>query len=237
MPRKPRFNLPGIPQHIIQRGNNRERCFLFEQDYQRYLSDLKQASEKYYCHIHAYVLMTNHVHLLITPLKEHAISEMMQALGRRYVRYFNNIYQRSGTLWEGRYRSSLVDSESYLFQCMQYIEMNPIRAGLVEHPGEYRWSSYQTNAHARENILITPHALFMAMASNEDERCFCYRELFRIHFDDALLRDIRDALNHELVLGHSNFKNRIAQLSKRQLKYGQPGRPRVGEDQISYFVC
>ncbi len=140
MPRKPRFTLPGVPQHIIQRGHNREPCFFSEQDYVRYKQDLKSACDKFHCHIHAYVLMTNHVHLLITPLTEFGISEVMQSLGRRYVRYINHEYKRSGTLWEGRFKASLIDSEAYLLTCMRYIELNPVRANMVKHTGEYRWS-------------------------------------------------------------------------------------------------
>ena len=151
MPRKPRFNIVGIPQHVIQRGNNREPCFYSEQDYQRYLKDLSDSAKKHDCRIHAYVLMTNHVHLLVTPMVEHGISNMMQALGRRYVYYINKNYQRSGTLWEGRYKASLIDSERYLLTCMRYIELNPVRAKMVEHPGEYPWSSYQANAQKNMN--------------------------------------------------------------------------------------
>ena len=121
MPRKPRFTLPGIPQHVIQRGNNREPCFFAERDYRRYLDDLTETADKHGCHVHAYVLMTNHVHLLMTPTREHSISDTMQALGRRYVYYVNKTYRRTGTLWEGRYKASLVDSEVYLLTCMRYI--------------------------------------------------------------------------------------------------------------------
>jgi len=235
MPRKPRFNLPGIPQHLVQRGNNREPCFYAEQDYQRYLFDLGEVSKKYSCHIHAYVLMTNHVHLLVTPLKEHSISEMMQALGRRYVYYFNKTYRRTGTLWEGRFKSSLVDSDRYLFQCMRYIELNPVRAGMVEHPGEYKWSSYQSNAQGVQDALIKPHPLYLELAQKNVERQYIYRELFRVHLDDEVLHDIRDSLNHELVLGRTYFKDRIEELTKRQVRPGQPGRPQIAEEQANYF--
>ena len=127
MPRKPRFNLPGIPQHVIQHGNNREACFYSEQDYRRYLDDLNQEASKYRCRVHAYVLMTNHFHLLITPLEENGVSMMMQALGRRYVKYINATYGRTGSLWEGRFKSSLIDSEIYFLTCMSYIELNIVK--------------------------------------------------------------------------------------------------------------
>ena len=147
MARKPRFNLPGVPQHVIQRGNNREPCFYGDGDYQRYLGDLREAADRNDCRLHAYVLMTNHVHLLVTPMAEHGVTHLMQDLGRKYVRYINHNYQRTGTLWEGRYKSSLIDSEAYLLVCMRYIELNPVRAGMVQHPGEYRWSSYNGNGY------------------------------------------------------------------------------------------
>jgi putative transposase len=131
MPRKPRFTLPGIPQHVIQRGNNREPCFFTVEDYRFYPGALQAACHKSCCSVHAYVLMTNHVHLLVTPGAVDSISVMMQSLGRRYVRYINDAYKRSGTLWEGRYKACLVDSGSYLFTCYRYIEMNPVRAGMV----------------------------------------------------------------------------------------------------------
>jgi len=181
MPRKPRFNLVGIPQHVIQRGNNRDPCFFAEEDYRRYLSDLHESARKMHCRIHAYVLMTNHVHLLVTPMVEFGISQVMQALGRRYVYYVNKTYKRSGTLWEGRYKSSLIDSDRYMLTCMRYIELNPVRAKMVNHPGEYQWSSYQNSAHGIENELIEHHPLYLALDNDPKKRQEAYRELFRDH--------------------------------------------------------
>jgi len=236
MPRKPRFNLPGIPQHIIQRGNNREPCFLAEKDYQRYLDDLDAASSKFKCHIHAYVLMTNHAHLLATPMVEYGLSQMMQALGRRYVRYFNHMYQRTGTLWEGRYKSSLIDSDRYLLTCMRYIELNPVRARMVEHPGEYQWSSYLANAQLAEDRLIHNHPLYSQLGTGTDERQSAYRELFRNHIDNDTVHEIRAALNQELVLGRSYFKDKIKEMTNRQTEPGKPGRPHVEEEGACYYV-
>jgi len=236
MPRKPRFNLIGVPQHVIQRGNNREPCFFAEADYRRYLEDLTIASKKYGCRIHAYVLMTNHVHLLITPMMDHAISQCMQALGRRYVRYINHTYHRTGTLWEGRYKSSLIDSDHYLFTCMRYIELNPVRASMVDHPGEYRWSSYGVNAQGMDNGLVEPHPLYHELGSEPVDRLTAYRELFRHHIDNDNLHEIRDSLNHELVLGRSYFKDRIELMTNRQTKPGKPGRPKVEEVSAEYVV-
>ncbi len=230
MPRKPRFNLPGIPQHVIQRGNNRAPCFFHEVDYRRYLDDLAAAAARYQCQIHAYVLMTNHVHLLVTPLVEYGISQMMQALGPRYVRYINRSYRRTGTLWEGRYKSSLVDSERYLLTCMRYIELNPVRANMVQHPGDYPWSSYRANAVDDANELVEEHPVFTALASSRGERKQAYRELYRHDLDEATIDRIRQNLNRELVLGRGTFKSKIEQTTRRRPRLGQPGRPRVRQD-------
>ncbi len=230
MPRKPRFNLPGIPQHVIQRGNNRAPCFFHAVDYRRYLDDLAAAAARYQCQIHAYVLMTNHVHLLVTPLVEYGISQLMQALGPRYVRYVNRRYRRTGTLWEGRYKSSLVDSERYLLTCMRYIELNPVRANMVQHPGDYPWSSYRANAVDDANELVEEHPVFTALASSRGERKQAYRELYRHDLDEATIDRIRQNLNRELVLGRGTFKSKIEQTTRRRPRLGQPGRPHVRQD-------
>lgn len=146
MARLPRVCPVGVPQHVIQRGNNRQVCFASEQDFAAYAGWLKEYSKKYQVEIHAWVLMTNHVHLLCTPRTENAVSFMMQSLGRSYVQYFNFRYKRTGTLWEGRFKSCLVQEEIYLSQLYRYIELNPVRAKIVEHPSDYVWSSYQINA-------------------------------------------------------------------------------------------
>ncbi len=237
MPRKPRFNLIGVPQHVIQRGNNREPCFFAETDYYRYLDDLKESSGKYQCQIHAYALMTNHVHLLVTPMEKSAIPHMMQALGRRYVRYMNATYHRTGTLWEGRYKASLVDSEHYLLACMRYIELNPVRAGMVEYAGEYQWSSYDQNAQSVIHRIIDPHPTYLSLGADADERHRTYRELFTnaISNDDTV-HEIREALNHELVLGRSSFKDKVEDMTKRQTRLGHPGRPCIEEESGIYQV-
>lgn len=235
MPRKPRFNLVGVPQHVIQRGNNREPCYYAEEDYRRYLDDLQESATKCDCRIHAYIIMTNHVHLLVTPMKEHGVSQMMQALGRRYVYYINKTYKRTGTLWEGRYKSSLIDSDRYLFTCMRYIELNPVRANMVNHPGEYKWTSYHANAQAGIDPVIEAHPLYTALGDTIEKRYAAYRELFRYHIDYDTLHDIRESLNHELVLGRSYFKDKIEEITQRQARLGKPGRPRV-EDELSEYL-
>lgn len=196
MARKPRFGLPGVPQHVIQRGNNREPCFYAEDDYRRYLGDLKEALGHNDCRLHAYVLMTNHVHLLATPMAEHGVSHLMQDVGRKYVRYINDTYRRSGTLWEGRYKSSLIDSEAYLLTCMRYIELNPLRANMVTHPGEYRFSSYAGNAQGEDSPLLTPHPIYRRLGTDLAACQHAYRELFRAHLEHAAVHAIRAALNH-----------------------------------------
>ena len=236
MARKPRFNLPGVPQHVVQRGNNRESCFFADADYRRYLGDLHDAALKNQAAIHAYVLMTNHVHILVTPGHPYSITHMMQDLGRKYVRYINRSYQRSGTLWEGRYKASLVDSEAYLLSCMRYIEMNPVRAGMVGIPGEYRWSSYAKNALGGNDKLIEPHPVYKSLGTAVSGREEAYRELFRHHLDDSEVHEIRDALSQELVLGRDDFKDEIEQMSKRQTRPGKQGRPRIEEPSGIYYV-
>src|SRR4051812_23176241 len=142
MPRRARLSLPNIPWHIIQRGNNRAVCFAAEADYRRYLDELAELSKRFGCAVHAYALMTNHVHLLLTPDEAEGPGLLMKHLGQRYVQHVNRAYGRSGTLWEGRFRSCLTQSEDYLLACQRYIELNPVRAGMVRHPRDYRWSSY-----------------------------------------------------------------------------------------------
>ena len=170
MARLPRLNLPGIPQHVIQRGNNQQVSFFKDKDYAVYLDKLKLYSKKYSVAVHSYVLMTNHVHLLMTPETEQGVSQMMQSLGRYYVRYINQTYERTGTLWEGRYKSTLVDSDNYFLTVSRYIELNPVRAGMVAHPAEYPWSSYQCNALGKPIELITPHFLYQGPAKNRKDQ-------------------------------------------------------------------
>ena len=155
MARLPRYVLPGQPQHVIQRGNNREPTFAEPADYVFYLQKLKIACDQQGGVIHAYVLMTNHVHLLITPTRKVGIGKVMQSLGRYYVQYFNYVYNRTGTLWEGRYKATLLNSEDYLLTCMRYIELNPVRAGMVDHPAAYPYSSYAANARGATDPLVT----------------------------------------------------------------------------------
>ncbi|OIP99449.1 MAG: transposase [Zetaproteobacteria bacterium CG2_30_46_52] len=216
MSRQPRFVLPGQPQHVIQRGNNRDIIFVSDDDYQFYLEKLDAACARFNCELHAYVLMTNHVHLLITPQTEDGISKLMQSVGRYYVQYFNYRYKRTGTLWEGRYKATLLDSETYLLICSRYIELNPVRAGMVADPADYPWSSYGCNALGIANTLIKSHELYLALGLSADKRCEVYKDLFPSHIDSGELDEIRESTNKSWALGSSKFKERIEKLTARQ---------------------
>ena len=218
MPRKPRYVLPGQPQHVIQRGNNRCPIFIAEEDYGCFRHYLHESCSRQVCHIHAYVFMTNHIHLLVTPNSEDSIAKTMQSVGRRYVQYFNTTYQRTGTLWEGRYKATLIDSENYLFTCSRYIELNPVRANMVNHPAEYKWSSYHSNALGKRDSLITPHQLYLELAKNTSARLAAYRDLFSVHIDEKTLTEIRHATQKGWVLGNDRFKDDIEQLLKRRVR-------------------
>jgi len=217
MARLPRFIIPDQPQHIIVRGNNREPIFLADTDYYFYLEILKNACEKHNCDLHAYVLMTNHVHLLITPHTEHGLSKVMQMIGRYYVQHFNYTYQRTGTLWEGRYKATLIDSEQYLLTCYRYIELNPVRAkGLVEAPEDYIWSSYRYNTMGKGSRIVTPHDEYLKLGQSDEERQAAYRELFNETLTDKVVAEISQATNKAWIIGSQYFKDKIEkQLARR----------------------
>ena len=225
MARLPRFFAPGVPLHVIQRGNNRETLFRQITDYQIYLDWLKEAAQRHECAIHAYVLMTNHVHLLVTPTDEESLPKTLQSLGRRYVQYFNTTHQRTGTLWEGRYRATLIESETYLFTCSRYIELNPVRAEMVSQPQDYRWSSYAYHATGQLNPLLTPHPLYQRLGSTAEARQQAYRALFRHHLSGETLDAIREATNKAWVLGNDTFKDRLAKKLERRVSPLPRGRP------------
>lgn len=226
MPRRARLSLANVAVHIIQRGNNRAVCFYAEEDYRCYLDHLAELAKRYGCLIHAYVLMTNHVHLLLTPQSIESTGLMMKHLGQRYVQYINRSYRRSGTLWEGRYRSCLVQSEGYLLECYRYIELNPVRAGMVAHPHDYRWSSYHANGDGKRDLLVTPHVEYDGLGTSGHERRKNYRALFAAHMEPALLSEIRMATNGNYVLGNSRYQEEIARVLKRRVVRGVSGRPK-----------
>ncbi len=226
MPRKPRFYVPGLPVHIVQRGNNREKIFFDDADYPVYLDCLKEAAERYECKIHAYVLMTNHVHILATPKDRDAISRMMQYVGRRYVPYINRTYQRSGTLWEGRYKGSLVQDDFYFLACMQYIELNPVRAKIAKTAATYPWSSYSANAGGRKSLFITPHSVYLALGEDDVSRGNAYKKLFKQGLHADTLVDIRSAWQTGTPLGDDRFKQKIEKKLKLKVGYARRGRPK-----------
>ena len=226
MARKPRIDLPGVAQHVIQRGNDRQPCFFRDIDRQRYLQDLRELTLAHHCQVHAYVLMTNHVHLLVTPATSGAIGRVMQSLGRRYVRYINASYARTGTLWEGRYKSHPVASDEHLLRCYRYIELNPVRAHMVANPGDYRWSSHARNALGKPDPLVHPHACYLALASDDDGRQSVYRELVQAACDDDARR-FAHHLHHQHPMGNDRFRAAIEAQLGRCVVPRKGGRPKA----------
>lgn len=230
MPRRPRINLADIPQHVVQRGINREPCFFAEEDYHCYLHWLHKSAGDCHCAIHAYVLMTNHVHLLVTAEKPDGIAKLMQAIGRRYVQYINRSYHRTGSLWEGRFKSSVVQAEDYLLTCMRYIELNPVRAKMANDPAHYRWSSYRHNGLGQTDERITPHPLYLGLGRTESDRLDAYRALFRSELDEEALADIRLALSQGQPLGSERFGEIMCAAVGMRRAQRKPGRPKEKHD-------
>ncbi len=225
MARLGRYFLPDQPFHVIQRGNNRKAIFFSPDDYHRYREWLIGAAAEYDCAIHAYVLMTNHVHLLVTPGDAESLPRMMQSLGRNYVRYVNWAYERTGTLWEGRYRAAPIDSEAHFLSCCRYIELNPVRARMASHPREYPWSSYRAHAHGANDALVSDHALYRMLGRSTREREKAYRELFRENLEAEFLDRLREATNGGWALGDDRFKRQIAKAAGRRAAPLPKGRP------------
>ena len=231
MARLGRYFLPTQPLHVIQRGNNRQAIFHADDDYRAYLQWLGAAAQVNGCAIHAYVLMTNHVHLLVTPQTADSLPRMMQGLGRNYVRYINRAYRRTGTLWEGRYRAAPIDSDPYFLSCGVYIERNPVRARMVEHPRDYPWSSYPAHAHGKADPLITDHALYRALGRTKAERHKSYRALFAKPLSRDFVQELRNATNGGWAMGGERFKAQIAAALKRRAAPLSPGpKPKATQD-------
>lgn len=226
MARQPRLDLPGVPQHVVQRGNNRSACFFDDRHRRLYLDFLAEASAAADVHVHAYVLMTNHVHLLITPPTAGAMSAMMQALGRRYVQRFNALRGRTGTLFEGRFKSNLVQSDRHLLSCYRYIELNPVRAGLSADPARYPWSSYRCNALGQGNRLIRVHPTFAELGRTPEARRARYRELVAAGVANDEAEAIRQHLKQGRVLGSQAFIDSIEAATGRRAGASGRGRPR-----------
>jgi putative transposase len=234
MARLSRLCLPEIPQHTIQRGNNRQICFGSDEGMAAYAYWLEKYSLKYKVAIHAWVFMTNHVHLLVTPETPEGISSMMQSLGRQYVHYFNYTYKRTGTLWAtpahpcahgtcaslhigGRFKSCVIDVENYFLICQRYIELNPVRANMVSRPEDYRWSSYSANGLGQQVKLCTQHNVYRQLGKAVEKRTKAYRDLFLAHIDEAIICEIRKATNKGMALGGDKFKREIEKLTGRRL--------------------
>ncbi|MES2299160.1 MAG: transposase [Pseudomonadota bacterium] len=227
MPRRARLILPNVPMHLIQRGNNKQACFLATSDYTYYLHWLSQYAPNTGCQIHAYVLMTNHVHLLMSALTATSAAQMMKALGQRYAQYINRTYGRSGTLWEGRYRSCPTQHEAYVLACYRYIELNPVRSRMVDHPADYRWSSYRANAHGEASPFVQSHPVYDALAAEQSARQAAYRALFQSELQTGLIEQIRRATNGNRVLGDHRFAAQVEASLGRRAAEGIPGRPRA----------
>jgi putative transposase len=226
MARQARVTLVGVTQHVIQRGNNRQVIFHDDEDRWLFSAWLGQYARLHEVAIHAWVYMANHIHLLVTPRCDGGLPATMQAVGRKYVRYFNERHQRTGTLYEGRYKSCVVDNDQYLLACYRYIEMNPVRSRIVARPVEYAWSSYSYNAYGRRCGFLEPHATYIGLGRTPDERRASYRALFDQPLSDTVVEKIRGATYRGHALGGEAFKQAMERRVGSRLRPGQPGRPR-----------
>ena len=215
MARLPRFFIEGAALHVTVRGNNRQDIFLDDSDRLRFIDGLREAIDDRPLEIHGYVLMTNHVHLLATPGAPDALGRVLQSVGRRYVAYFNKRHRRTGTLWEGRYRASAVQTDRYLMACHRYIDMNPVRAGIVAHPGDHLWSSHHYYARVRADDLVTPHELVVAMGASRSDRAEAYSRLFDEPLETSIIERIRYCTNAGWALGDEAFCRRVEQSGRR----------------------
>ena len=229
MPRQARFIVPDLALHVIQRGHNRNACFLHDTDRLVYLSSLAEMLRKTGCALHAYCLMTNHIHMLLTPPNGDACATLMRNLGQRYAQYFNRRYERTGALWEGRYRSCLVDSAAYVLACYRYIERNPVRAAMVSSLAEYRWSSLAGNCGRALNKLLTPHAEYTALGMDDGVRNRAYAQMVGEADDPEFLTAIRDATNGGLALVNAALKSKLEAQSGRRLEHKKPGPAAASE--------
>jgi putative transposase len=226
MARLPRLAIAGLPHHVIQRGNNRQLIFRDAEDHIHYLQCLREAAAEHGLAIHAYVLMPNHVHLLVTPAEDASLARVMQSLGRRYVRWFNDRYGRTGTLWEGRFRSAVIESERYLLACSRYIELNPVRAGLAPDPASFPWSSHAHHVGRRVDPIVSDHAVYWALGNTPFDRQAQYRSIFDHPTDEAFMSRLRDGTNRGWALGDENFLAALRVAPGRPLAPKPRGRPK-----------
>jgi putative transposase len=225
MARLPRLTLSGYPHHVILRGNNRQEIFLSVADREFMLSVLAEEAKQQGVEVHAYVLMSNHIHLLLTPQRDQALPRMMQALGRRYVRHFNLRHGRTGTLWEGRYRSSLIQTERHLLACMAYMDLNPVRAGLVADPADHPWSSHGHYTGARVDKSLTPHAMYWQLGNTPFDREAAYTDLVRAGLPTSQVGALTQATLSGWALGDEGFKRGLQSQTERRVSPGRAGRP------------
>ena len=230
MARQRRFDVPGLPQHVIQRGNNRSVIFGNEADLAYFHKLMVETTKRCGVAVHAYVFMTNHIHLLATPGIPGAVGKTMQSLGRRYVQYFNRRYHRSGTLWEGRYRATVVDEEKYLLACYRYIELNPVRAEMVALADDFSWSSFRRNATDAADELVTSHPIYEALGQSATQRTRAYRALFKNDLSVQTVEELRERTNKGWVLGGSKFRAEVEALTQRQTSPKQRGGDRRSID-------
>jgi putative transposase len=215
MARMPRLFVPGLPLHVIQRGNDRATLFVDFEDFSRFRGLLAHAAPRYGIAIHAYVLMTNHVHVLATPRGMSSMPSAMHWIGCVFAQYLNAKYQRTGSRFEGRYRAAIVHDAAYLLTCMRYIELNPVRAGIVANPADYTWSSFRSNAHGEIDELIEPHPNFLGLGRAQRERHDAYHDLFRGAVSDQELQSIRTATQYGWAIGGDEFRRRISVQCRR----------------------
>lgn len=225
MARLPRLTVPGYPHHILQRGNNRQAIFATGRDYQALLDLLTDNAKKFDVAVHAYVLMTNHFHLLATPKTAEGLPQMMQAVGRSYVRYFNDSQNRSGTLWEGRYKSTLIQPDRHLLACMVYVDLNPVRGGLVAQAADYPWSSHGHYTGARADKLITPHPLVWELGNTPFAREAAYADLVRGGISERQKADLTQSALSGWALGEPDFVADLQKLTDRRVARSSAGRP------------
>ena len=226
MPRKPRFFVPGIATHVVQRGNNRQSIFFEDSDYRVYLAILNESRKRYPAKIHAYALMSNHVHILATPSAKQTLSQLMQCVGRQYVPYINKKYSRTGTLWEGRFKASIVETSSYLLACYRYIELNPVRARMVDQPGDYPWTSYRKNALRETDKLVAEHSEYSRLGASPAERAANYRLLFKERISDEKLFLLRCHTQSGTPLGSAGFCEDIETVLCVKAGHSRRGRPK-----------
>lgn len=223
MPRTARLRIEGFPFHIVQRGHNKAPCFLEASDYELYLGLLGEFARRCACRVHAYVLMTNHVHLLVTSREAWGSTRLMRHVNQHYVQRFNRRYGRCGSAWQGRFWSSVVESDSYLLTCQRYIELNPVRAGMVGSPGDYRWSSHAHNAAGAPSLVVTPHEHFLALGGTEASRRRAYLNLCEDQVAPEDLKRIRDASRANRPLGSDGFLEELRLRFGLRTSRGKPG--------------